>query len=98
MREVLSGRDFEERNLVESMLTAEEIMEIARKLDVKVHDLIRTNDPVYKERKDELKEMDEETLARLMSEVPGLIKRPLLKIDDQYVVGVDEEKIDEILG
>lgn len=89
--------EFTERNLVESMLTAEEVIDIARNLDLKVHDLLRANSPVYKERKDELKVMGEEDLAAVIATEPTLIKRPIVKTAQGYVIGLDEEKIKELL-
>lgn len=97
MREALSSTEFQQRNLVESMLTAEEILTIARSLGVTVHDLLRANSPVYKERKDELLAMDEHALAAIIATEPTLIKRPILQTDAGYVIGLDEEKIAEHL-
>jgi arsenate reductase len=97
MREVLSGIEFQERNLVQSMLTAEEILQIARSLGVTVHDLLRANSPVYKERKAELLAMDETALAAVIATEPTLIKRPILQTEAGYVIGLDEEKIAEHL-
>ncbi len=69
--------EFTERNLVESMLTAEEIIDMARSL--------------------ELKAMGEEELAAVMATEPTLIKRPIVKVGQGYVIGLDEEKIRELL-
>lgn len=87
-----------ERNLVEQMLTAEEILELAGAMGLKVHDLLRANSPVYKERKDELKAMGESELAAVIATEPTLIKRPIVKTEQGYVVGLDEEKINELIG
>ena len=80
------------------MLTQQEIIEIARSLDLKVHDLLRANSPVYKERKDELKAMNEEDLAAVIATEPTLIKRPIVKTEQGYVIGLDETKIRELLA
>ena len=93
MREVLSDVTFQERNLVKSMLAAEEILDIARSLGLTVHDLLRANSSVYKERKDELLAMNEPELAAIIAAEPTLIKRPILQTANGYVIGVDEEKI-----
>lgn len=90
--------DVTERNLVEQMLTAEEILELAGAMELKVHDLLRANSPVYKERKDELKAMGERELAAVMATEPTLIKRPIVKTEQGYVIGLDEEKINELIG
>ncbi|ARU59902.1 hypothetical protein CBW65_01625 [Tumebacillus avium] len=87
-----------ERNLVEQMLTADEILELAGAMELTVHDLLRANSPVYKERKDELKAMGESELAAVMATEPTLIKRPIVKTEQGYVVGLDEEKINELIG
>jgi len=75
------------------MLTAEEIIELAYSLEVPVQDLLRPNSPYYKEHKDTLLKMEPSALARIISTEPTLIKRPIIKIDEDYVVGLDEEKI-----
>lgn len=80
------------------MLTAEEILELAGAMELKVHDLLRANSPVYKERKDELKAMGERELAAVMATEPTLIKRPIVKTEQGYVIGLDEEKINELIG
>jgi arsenate reductase-like glutaredoxin family protein len=80
------------------MVSPEEIFDIARQLGLRVHDLLRPNSPVYKERKDELLAMEEEPLADVMSTEPTLIKRPIVKTAQGYVVGLDEEKIRELVG
>jgi arsenate reductase-like glutaredoxin family protein len=79
------------------MLSAAEIMEIAGALGTRVHDLLRPSSPVYKERKEELLAMDEQNLAQVISTEPTLIKRPIIKTGKGYVVGLNEEKIRELL-
>lgn len=86
-----------ERNLVESMLSAEEITEVAKVIGLRVHDLVRANSPVYKERKEELLAMTEEELAEVMAGEPTLIKRPIIRTSIGIVVGLDEEKIAELI-
>lgn len=97
-REIFEGSGVEERNLVEAMLTKEEIMEIARTQGVNVQNLLRPNSPVYQERKDELFAMDEGDLAALMATEPGLIKRPIIKTEQGYLIGLNEEKFRELAG
>jgi arsenate reductase-like glutaredoxin family protein len=79
------------------MLSAAEIMEIAGSLAIRVHDLLRPSSPVYKEQKNELLAMDEQNLAQVISTEPTLIKRPIIKTEKGYVIGLDEEKIRKIL-
>ena len=79
------------------MLSAEEILEITHSLGVDVHDLLRPASPVYKERKDELLAMDSNELVKIMASEPTLIKRPIIKSDKGYVIGLDEEKIRGII-
>lgn len=74
-------------------MSKEEILGIAKELGMTVHELLRANSPVYKERKEELKEMAEEELAGVMAGEPTLIKRPIVRSGKGIVVGLDEEKI-----
>ena len=79
------------------MLSAGEIAELAKELGLRVHDLVRSNSPVYKERKDELLAMTEEDLAEVMAGEPTLIKRPIVRTEQGIVIGLDEEKIAELI-
>lgn len=71
--------------------------EIARSLGIKVHDLLRPRSPIYQEQKDKLLVMDEDELAEVIASEPTLIKRPIIKTDQGYVVGFDEDKIRELI-
>lgn len=98
MKELLSNLPVEERILEKDMLGPDEILEIARSTGVKVHDLLRPSSPVYKENKEKLLFLSEEQLATVIANHPNLIKRPILKKEDQYVVGFDMEKIGKIIN
>lgn len=91
-REIFADTEKVERNLEENMLSAAEILDIARHLGLKVHDLLRPNSPVYQERQAELYEMEEQPLAELIATEPTLIKRPIVIHDGQLILGLDEEK------
>lgn len=80
------------------MVAADEIMEIAKSLGIRVHDLLRPNSPVYKESKEKLLAMEERELALVIAQEPTLIKRPIIHTDKGYVIGLDEQKIREILN
>ncbi|MCY0879461.1 MAG: arsenate reductase [Firmicutes bacterium] len=77
----------QERDLILQPLTVEEIQALARQAGT-VDRLLSTKSPKYKSL------ATSGTLARdwaqLMAEEPRLIKRPLLVVDDQVVVGFDE--------
>lgn len=79
------------------MVSEDEIFEIARSLDVRVHELLRTRSPIYQEQKDQLLAMSESDLAVVIASEPTLIKRPIIKTDRGYVVGFDEDKIRQLL-
>ncbi|MFD2169621.1 arsenate reductase family protein [Tumebacillus lipolyticus] len=96
-RDFLANEEVKERNLVEEMLSAEEILEIASSLGLKVQDLLRPSSPVYQERHEELYKMAEAELSALMATEPTLVKRPIVKTDRGYVIGMDEAKITELL-
>lgn len=79
------------------MLTVTEILSIASELGVRVHDLLRPNSPVYKERHEQLLLMEEGELAAVIAGEPTLIKRPIIKTSRGIVVGLDQEKIAALL-
>ncbi|MFC4770235.1 arsenate reductase family protein [Effusibacillus consociatus] len=80
------------------MLNQEEVLEIARSLGIRVHELLRPNSPVYKERKEELLAMDEKQLSAVIATEPTLIKRPIVKADKGYVIGLDADSIRRLVG
>ena len=43
-------------------------------------------------------DLDEPSALRLMLEQPALIKRPLLRVDDTYLLGFDEARYQALLG
>ncbi|MBL0386031.1 hypothetical protein JJB07_05135 [Tumebacillus sp. ITR2] len=91
-REIFANTETVERNLEENMLSADEILDIARTLGLKVQDLLRPNSPVYQERHEELYAMDEQALAELIATEPTLVKRPIVKTGNELIVGLNEEK------
>ena len=42
--------------------------------------------------------LDEPSALQLMLEQPALIKRPLLRMDDTYLLGFDEDRYQALLG
>ena len=42
--------------------------------------------------------LDEPSALQLMLEQPSLIKRPLLRVDDTYLLGFDEARYQALLG
>ena len=70
-------QDFEIINYLETAPTIADLKEILKKLDIKPHDLIRTNEPIYKEKyKGKVLTDDERIIA--MYENPILIQRPIV--------------------
>jgi arsenate reductase-like glutaredoxin family protein len=79
------------------MLSVEEILELAGSLDIKVHDLLRPRSPIFQEQKEHLLAMEELELARIIASEPTLIKRPIIRGTNGYVVGFDEDKIRDLI-
>lgn len=79
------------------MLSKEEVLHVARSLQVKVHELLRASSPVYKERMEELYKMSEADLAAVIATEPTLIKRPIIQTEKGYVIGPDAERIIELV-
>ena len=62
-------------------------------------DLLRTNEPIYKQLKlDEKKStMREDALIDLMIQHPDLMQRPIIESGDRAVIGRPTEKIRDLL-
>lgn len=89
------GVEFHYREYTEQPLSRDEIQSVLRKLDLSAKDLLRKNDPTFKNLGLTGGEADE-VLVGLMAEHPTLLQRPIGIRGGQAVVGRPPEKLLEL--
>lgn len=91
-----SGKKFDIINYLETPPTAEELDTILLQLHIPAMDLVRKNEPVYKELY-EGKTFSNPEWVQIMVQHPILIERPIIVTDKGAVIGRPAEKILEVL-
>ncbi len=93
------GVDFVRRNIKEEKPTAEELRAWKELADVPLKKFFNTSGLLYKEMKlkDRLPDMTEDEMYGLLAEDGMLVKRPILVLDGQVLVGFREEEWREAL-
>lgn len=91
-----SGADFEIIKYLENPLSAGEIKDLLKKLDLPAEAIIRKSEAAYKENF-KGKEMSEKDWIEAMVNFPKLIERPIVIKGDKAVVGRPPEKVEVLL-
>lgn len=91
------GVDFTIYNYIKEPLTYLEILELIKKLGIEPIELVRKNEPIWKENY-KGKNLSQEDIVRAMEEHPKLIERPIVVKDDQAVVGRPPSIIKELIS
>lgn len=90
--------DFEERHIVEANPTKEELKLWHEKSGLELKKFFNTSGNLYKELKlkDKLKDMSLEEQYELLATNGMLVKRPLLILDQEILVGFKSEEYDRV--
>lgn len=91
-----SGKEFEIIKYLEDIPTKKELKAIIKILDIPAHQLVRKNEPIWKEQYLG-KNLSEEEVVTAMVENPKLIERPIVILKDQGTIGRPVEKITALL-
>lgn len=91
-----SRKPFDIINYLETPPTQTELKSILDQLNIPAFDLVRKNEPVYKEQF-EGKTFSNDEWIRIMVQHPILIERPVIVTDKGAVIGRPAERIFEIL-
>jgi arsenate reductase (glutaredoxin) len=78
-------------------LTYAELDDLLQRMDMDPMDLVRTQEPEWKEHFAS-NELEDEEVIYAMIEYPKLMQRPIVAIGDEAVVARPAERIAEILG
>lgn len=87
------------RHIVEEVPTEAELNEWIEKSGLEIKKFFNTSGQLYKEMglKDKVKDMTKEEAIHLLSSNGMLIKRPILVLEDQVLVGFKEEQYKAVL-
>jgi len=91
------GIDFERVNYHVDPLPEAKIRELVAKTGGTPHDVLRKNEPVYKELGLDQRETTDDELIALMAEHPQLLQRPIVERGDRAVLARPIERVDELL-
>ena len=92
-----SGVDFSKVNYYLEPLNQEQLTGLLRKMKMKPRELLRTNEPIYRELGLARKELSDAELIALMVEHPDLIQRPIVERGDRAVLGRPTENVKPLL-
>lgn len=88
--------DFERVNYFVEPLTEEKLRELLKKANLSAFDVLRKNEPVYKDLKiADVK--DEAELIKLIVENPSILQRPIVEVGDKAILARPIEKALELI-
>ncbi|WP_090925575.1 transcriptional regulator SpxA [Salibacterium qingdaonense] len=88
---------FEERNIFASPLTVDEVKEIVRLTEDGTDEIVSKRSKVFQELNVELENLSLQRLFELISEYPGLLRRPIIFDEKRLQVGYNEAEIRRFL-
>ena len=90
--------EFSKRHIVEQTPTQDELMKWIKQYNQGIKPFFNTSGLVYRELslKDKINDMSIEEAAKLLSTNGMLIKRPLLILENQIIIGYKKEAYDNI--
>jgi regulatory protein spx len=89
--------DFVERNIFSEPLTIEELKEILRMTEEGTDEIISTRSKTFQELNLSLETMPLQDLFKVMSQNPGLLRRPIILDEKRLQVGYNEDEIRRFL-
>ena len=95
---VAAGVDFEAVNYYLEPIPKEKLVELLGKMGIGARELVRRNEPVYKELGLSEREVTETELIDLMALHPDLIQRPIVECGPRAILARPAERLAEILG
>jgi arsenate reductase (glutaredoxin) len=91
------GIDFERVNYHVDPLPEPKIRELIAKTGGSAHDVLRTNEPIYRELGLDQREVSDDELIGLMAEHPQLLQRPIVERGDRAVLARPVERALDLL-
>ncbi|MGO4889357.1 transcriptional regulator SpxA [Anaerobacillus sp. MEB173] len=89
--------DFIERNIFSEPLTIDEVKEVIRMTEDGTDEIISTRSKTFQELNVDLEAMSLQDLFKLISDNPGLLRRPIIIDEKRLQVGYNEAEIRRFL-
>ncbi len=89
--------EFVERNIFAEPLTIEEVKEVVRMTEDGTDEIISTRSKVFQELNVEVDTLSMQQLFKIISENPGLLRRPIILDEKRLQVGYNEAEIRRFL-
>lgn len=93
-----AGIPFDKINYYIEPLSEKKIKSLLKKMDMNAVELLRKNEDAYKKLKDEIVNLSENDIIKLMAENPDLIQRPILEKDDKAILARPVDNAKSFLG
>ena len=90
------GASLEERDFFEDRFTEETLRGLIG--DRAVVDFFSWNSPSFKKLGLSRDDLTEDDLIRLMAEEPRLVRRPLVQVGDELIVGTDKKAVERVFS
>jgi len=91
------GREYRRVRYHDDRLSAKKLKELARKLGMRPHDIVRTKETAFKELGVTLADMSDAQVIDMLAAHPELIERPILECGDRAVLGRPTENVGKFL-
>jgi arsenate reductase (glutaredoxin) len=97
--EILNDRgvDFESINYYETPLGVEELRGLIARLGISARDLLRTDEPIYRDLNLGERDVPDDELIALMVENPDLMQRPIVVSGERAVLARPPEAVEKLL-
>jgi arsenate reductase len=92
-----SGAAFRRVRYYDEPLTQQKFTELIRKMGITARELLRTNEPLYRELGLAKADLSDTELIALMVKHPDLMQRPILERGDMAILGRPTERVAEFL-
>ena len=84
--------DFEVRDYIKKLLSVEEMNELIKSLKIKPIELVRKNEPIWKENFKN-KDLDDNQIINALSKYPKLIERPIVTKGKSSIIAKPIDKL-----
>lgn len=92
-----SGKEFEVRKYLEDIPSKDELRDILNCLGITAENLVRKNEPIWKE-KYRNRLLTDEDILNAMIENPKLIERPIVIKNNKAIIGRPTENIEKFIS
>ncbi len=90
------GLDIEERDFFKNLFSEAELRGFLK--GRRASDIFAWRSPSFKALGLEAGSLSDDDLVRLMLQEPRLVRRPLIQIGDELIIGVDTRALERVLG